>query len=161
MPHSPSPIGDSPADRPGRRAGEQDALAPPAAPLDGDRAPRGAGGSRDAPPGPSALFPSGSVPQIVGVHLHLERDGKVLLGLRHPDSAYAGGLWHFLAGHCETESATACLVREAYEEAGLVVDPAGPTPRRDGRGDRARSGRRRRPFAPRSSRPTLYASTRM
>ncbi|MGW3391288.1 NUDIX hydrolase [Streptomyces cinereoruber] len=124
MPHSPSPIGDSPAGRPGRRAGEQDAPVPPAAPLDGDRAPRGAGGSRDAPPGPSALFPSGSVPQIVGVHLHLERDGKVLLGLRHPDSAYAGGLWHFLAGHCETESATACLVREAYEEAGLVVDPA-------------------------------------
>ncbi|MER7914325.1 NUDIX domain-containing protein [Streptomyces sp. NPDC096068] len=73
---------------------------------------------------PPSSFPSGSVPQIVGVHLWLEHDGKVLLGLRHPDSAYAGSLWHFLAGHCETESATACLAREAYEEAGLVIDPA-------------------------------------
>ncbi|MFG2115712.1 NUDIX domain-containing protein [Streptomyces sp. NPDC048718] len=29
-----------------------------------------------------------------------------------------------IAGHCEAEAASACLVREAYEEAGLVVDPA-------------------------------------
>ncbi|MFK0103210.1 NUDIX domain-containing protein [Streptomyces sp. NPDC091040] len=68
--------------------------------------------------------PSGAVPNVVGVHLYLERDGQVLLGLRHPDSAYAGSTWHVLAGHCEAESATACLVREAYEEAGLVIDPA-------------------------------------
>ncbi|MGW4271701.1 NUDIX hydrolase [Streptomyces seoulensis] len=73
----------------------------------------------------SAAAPSGSVPNVVGVHLLLERDGQVLLGLRHPDSAYAGGSWHTLAGHCEAESATACLLREAYEEAGLVIDPAG------------------------------------
>ncbi|MFJ8731137.1 NUDIX domain-containing protein [Streptomyces bauhiniae] len=63
---------------------------------------------------------------IVGVHLYAEDDdGRVLLGLRHPDAAFAGSTWHFLAGHCERESAVACLVREAYEEAGLVVDPAG------------------------------------
>ncbi|WP_432086325.1 NUDIX domain-containing protein [Streptomyces sp. bgisy095] len=68
--------------------------------------------------------PAGTVPHIVGVHLHLERDGKVLLGLRHPDSAYAGNLWHALAGHLEAEAATAGLAREAYEEAGLVIDPA-------------------------------------
>ncbi|WP_308462491.1 NUDIX domain-containing protein [Streptomyces sp. INR7] len=61
---------------------------------------------------------------IVGVHLYLERDGKVLLGLRHPDCAYAGSTHHFLAGHCEQESAVSCLVREAQEEAGLVLDPA-------------------------------------
>ncbi|GHB07441.1 NUDIX domain-containing protein [Streptomyces termitum] len=73
--------------------------------------------------GPSAA-PSGTVPNVVGVHLYLERGGQVLLGLRHPDSAYAGGSWHVLAGHCEAEAATACLVREAYEEAGLVIDPA-------------------------------------
>ncbi|MFE0653386.1 NUDIX domain-containing protein [Streptomyces sp. NPDC059534] len=68
-------------------------------------------------------LPSGAVLNVVGVHLYLERDGMVLLGRRHPDSAYAGGSWHTLAGHCEAEAATACLVREAYEEAGLVIDP--------------------------------------
>ncbi|MET9778815.1 NUDIX domain-containing protein [Streptomyces sp. NPDC006367] len=71
-----------------------------------------------------AEAPSGTVPNVVGVHLYLERDGQVLLGLRHPSSAYAGGAWHVLAGHCEEEAATACLVREAREEAGLVIDPA-------------------------------------
>ncbi|MFI1450886.1 NUDIX domain-containing protein [Streptomyces virginiae] len=60
---------------------------------------------------------------IVGVHLYLERNGQVLLGLRHPDSAFAGSTHHFLAGHCEQESAVTCLVREAAEEAGLVIDP--------------------------------------
>ncbi|MFE7511555.1 NUDIX domain-containing protein [Streptomyces sp. NPDC057540] len=65
--------------------------------------------------------PPGTELHIVGVHLVLEQGGKVLLGLRHPDSAYAGGLWHVLAGHCEYEAATACLVREAHEEAGLVI----------------------------------------
>ncbi|GAA2630113.1 hypothetical protein GCM10010425_31200 [Streptomyces spororaveus] len=61
----------------------------------------------------------------IGVHLHLEDEhGRVLLGLRHPDVAYAGSSWHFLAGKCERESAVTCLVREAREEAGLVIDPA-------------------------------------
>ncbi|MCZ0983085.1 NUDIX domain-containing protein [Streptomyces diastatochromogenes] len=60
----------------------------------------------------------------VGVHLHLEdAEGRVLLGLRHPHSKYAGDTWHYLAGRCEQEPALACLVREAWEEAGLVVDP--------------------------------------
>jgi len=79
-----------------------------------------------APPAGStaAAAPAGTVPNVVGVHLYLEHDGRVLLGLRHPDAPYAGGSWHVLAGHCEAESATACLVREAYEEAGLVIDPA-------------------------------------
>ncbi|MFF3330583.1 NUDIX domain-containing protein [Streptomyces sp. NPDC002888] len=63
-----------------------------------------------------------TVPNVLGVHLYLERDGEVLLGLRHPDSAFAPLEHHFLAGHCEQESAVACLVREAQEEAGLVVD---------------------------------------
>ncbi|MEU0402080.1 NUDIX domain-containing protein [Streptomyces sp. NPDC006197] len=86
------------------------------APADGPAA-----GAGTAP----AKAPPGTVPNVVGVHLYLEQDGQVLLGLRHPDSAYAGGSWHVLAGHCEAEAATACLVREAYEEAGLVIDPAG------------------------------------
>ncbi|CAM5348275.1 NUDIX hydrolase [Streptomyces aurantiogriseus] len=62
-----------------------------------------------------------TVLNVVGVHLYLERDGKILLGLRHPDSSYAPSEHHFLAGHCEQESAVACLIREAKEEAGLVI----------------------------------------
>ncbi|MFB7939968.1 NUDIX domain-containing protein [Streptomyces sp. NPDC056049] len=68
--------------------------------------------------------PSGRLLHVVGVHLYLEHEGRVLLGLRHPNAPYAGGSWHALAGHCEAETATECLVREAYEEAGLVIDPA-------------------------------------
>ncbi|WP_274036476.1 NUDIX hydrolase [Streptomyces sp. MMBL 11-1] len=61
----------------------------------------------------------------IGVHLHIEdAEGRVLLGLRHPKSKYAGNTWHYLAGRCEQEPALACLVREAREEAGLVIDPA-------------------------------------
>lgn len=87
--------------------------------------PAGAGSRRPPHPrGPSAPAPSGdAVLNVIGVHLYLENaNGEVLLGLRHPDSAYAGSTWHFLAGHCERESAVACLVREAREEAGLVID---------------------------------------
>ncbi|MEU9416922.1 NUDIX domain-containing protein [Streptomyces sp. NPDC048272] len=60
---------------------------------------------------------------VIGVHLYLERDAKVLLGLRHPDSAFAGSTHHFLAGHCEHEPAIACIVREAREEGGLMIQP--------------------------------------
>ncbi|MFJ3212771.1 NUDIX hydrolase [Streptomyces flaveolus] len=69
--------------------------------------------------------PTGTELHIVGVHLYLEdAHGRILLGLRHPDSAYAGNVWHFLAGHCEREAAITCLVREAKEEAGLTIDSA-------------------------------------
>lgn len=80
--------------------------------------------------GPAVIPPvwdggSRTVLNGVGVHLHLEdAEGRVLLGLRHPRSKYAGDTWHYLAGRCEQESALACLVREAWEEAGLVIDPA-------------------------------------
>jgi 8-oxo-dGTP pyrophosphatase MutT (NUDIX family) len=61
----------------------------------------------------------------VGAHLYLEDEyGRVLLGLRHPDSAYAPGTWHFLAGRCEREPVLDCVVREAFEEAGLRIEPA-------------------------------------
>ncbi|MEU9456684.1 NUDIX domain-containing protein [Streptomyces sp. NPDC048277] len=64
-----------------------------------------------------------TVRNVIGVHLYLEDDhGRVLLGQCHPSSPYAGGMWHFLAGHCERESAIQCLIREAFEEAGLVID---------------------------------------
>ncbi|MFB6988727.1 NUDIX domain-containing protein [Streptomyces sp. NPDC056304] len=68
--------------------------------------------------------PKGTELHIVGVHLYLEdTHGRILLGLRHPDSAYAGNTWHFLAGHCEREEAVSCLIREAREEAGLIIEP--------------------------------------
>ncbi|MFC9131926.1 NUDIX domain-containing protein [Streptomyces sp. NPDC057099] len=68
--------------------------------------------------------PHGTVPNVIGVHLYLERpDGTVLFGLRHPDSEFAPSTWHLLAGHCERESATTCLIREAQEEAGLLIQP--------------------------------------
>ncbi|MEU6353610.1 NUDIX domain-containing protein [Streptomyces sp. NPDC047072] len=68
--------------------------------------------------------PPGTELHIVGVHLHLQDDqGRILLGLRHPDSTYAPDTWHFLAGHCERETAIDCLVREAREEAGLTIAP--------------------------------------
>ncbi|MFJ8547175.1 NUDIX hydrolase [Streptomyces sp. NPDC093586] len=73
-----------------------------------------------------AVWDGGSrtVLQGIGVHLHLEdAEGRVLLGLRHPDAKYAGDTWHYLAGRCEQESALACLVRETEEEAGLLIDP--------------------------------------
>jgi 8-oxo-dGTP pyrophosphatase MutT (NUDIX family) len=67
--------------------------------------------------------PHGTVLNVIGVHLYLERaDGTVLLGLRHPDSAFAPSTWHVLAGHCEQESAITCLIREAREEAGLHIE---------------------------------------
>ncbi|MFF9455919.1 NUDIX domain-containing protein [Streptomyces flaveolus] len=68
--------------------------------------------------------PPGTVLNVVGVHLYLERpDGTALLGLRHPDSAFAPSTWHVLAGHCEQESAITCLIREAHEKAGLQIQP--------------------------------------
>ncbi|MFD7999554.1 NUDIX hydrolase [Streptomyces mirabilis] len=66
--------------------------------------------------------PHGTVLNVIGVHLYLERpDGTVLLGLRHPDSPFVPSTWHVLAGHCEQENAIACLIREAREEAGLHI----------------------------------------
>ncbi|MEU8472688.1 NUDIX domain-containing protein [Streptomyces sp. NPDC029006] len=82
----------------------------------------------DSPPPPPRLLrdeaPKGTELHIIGVHLYLEdAHGRILLGLRHPDSAYAGNTWHFLAGHCEREDAVSCLIREAEEEAGLIIEP--------------------------------------
>ncbi|MER6915594.1 NUDIX domain-containing protein [Streptomyces sp. NPDC000594] len=62
---------------------------------------------------------------IVGGHLYLERGNRVLLGRRHPGSAFGGGLWHVLAGHVDDgEPVRDCVAREAFEEAGLLIDPA-------------------------------------
>ncbi|ASQ93238.1 methyltransferase, FxLD system [Streptomyces sp. 11-1-2] len=59
---------------------------------------------------------------IIGAHLVLLRDGAVLLGKRHPNSAFAPSTWHLPAGHREDmESAVTCMVREAEEETGLRI----------------------------------------
>ncbi|MFF5273732.1 methyltransferase, FxLD system [Streptomyces sp. NPDC000133] len=59
---------------------------------------------------------------IIGAHLILLRDGAVLLGKRHPNSAFAPSTWHLPAGHREDmESAVTCLVRETEEETGLRI----------------------------------------
>ena len=84
--------------------------------------------SDSTPPAHDRLLPGeapkGTEPHIVGVHLYLEdARGRILLGRRHPGSAFAPGQWHFLAGHCEREEAVDCLVREAEEEAGLGIEP--------------------------------------
>ncbi|WP_328971578.1 MULTISPECIES: NUDIX hydrolase [Streptomyces] len=74
--------------------------------------------------GPARVGGSRARLNVVGVHLYLQRkDGKILLGLRHPDVAFAGGHFHALAGHLETEGAMAGLIREAAEEAGLIIAP--------------------------------------
>lgn len=73
---------------------------------------------------PAAEAPAGTELHIVGVHLHLQDEkGRILLGRRHPDSSFAPGSWHFLAGHCEREPAVDGLLREAEEEAGLTIAP--------------------------------------
>ncbi|MEE1806876.1 hypothetical protein [Streptomyces sp. BE133] len=58
----------------------------------------------DGPPESALPLPGEAPPgtelHIVGVHLHLQDDqGRILLGLRHPDSTYAPETWHFLAVH--------------------------------------------------------------
>lgn len=71
---------------------------------------------------PPAEKPGGrACPNVIGVHLYVEHQGRVLLGLRHPDSPFGASHHHFLAGHCERESAITCLIREAREEAGLRI----------------------------------------
>ncbi|MFG3136578.1 methyltransferase, FxLD system [Streptomyces sp. NPDC048211] len=62
---------------------------------------------------------------IVGAHLVLIRDGKVLLGRRHASSAFAPSAWHLPAGHREAnEAAISCMIRETKEETGLAIDEA-------------------------------------
>lgn len=64
-----------------------------------------------------------SQPHFIGVHLVFEQAGQVLLQRRGDNAAFAPGTWHLPAGHCETEPAHACAVREAGEELGVVIDP--------------------------------------
>ncbi|MET8875316.1 NUDIX domain-containing protein [Nocardia sp. NPDC004604] len=61
---------------------------------------------------------------LVDVHILLVRGREVLLSRRRSADEF-DGLWHLPAGKLEAgESATAGAVREAYEEVGVVIDPA-------------------------------------
>lgn len=52
------------------------------------------------------------------------RDGKILLS-RRKNTGYADGMYSLPAGHVEDgESLTTCLVREAKEEIGVIIDPS-------------------------------------
>jgi SAM-dependent methyltransferase len=61
--------------------------------------------------------------EIVDVHLILRRGDEILLA-RRAGTGYADGLFNLPSGHVEDgEDVRAAVVREAYEEVGVVLDP--------------------------------------
>lgn len=64
----------------------------------------------------------------VAVHLLL-LDGTHLLLLRRHNTGFEDGRWGVPAGHLDGgETAVAAAVREAWEEAGVIIDPEHLTP---------------------------------
>ena len=62
---------------------------------------------------------------VVDVHVLLRRRGRVLL-LRRTGDVYASGQLCLPSGHLEAgESIPQAAVREAFEETGIALDPAG------------------------------------
>lgn len=59
---------------------------------------------------------------IPASYLFLRKDDKILL-LRRYNTGFEDGKYSMIAGHIEYgESAASCCIREAYEEAGIIVN---------------------------------------
>ncbi|WP_225727678.1 MULTISPECIES: NUDIX domain-containing protein [unclassified Nocardia] len=62
---------------------------------------------------------------LVDVHVLLIRGTELLLSLRRSADREFDGRWHLPAGKLESnESATAGAAREAFEETGVLIEPA-------------------------------------
>ena len=62
---------------------------------------------------------------IPAVYLILERDNKILM-LRRFNTGYCDGQYSLVAGHVDAgESVTTTMIREAREEANIVVELSG------------------------------------
>jgi len=60
---------------------------------------------------------------IPASYLYLERENKILL-LKRKNTGYQDGFYSLIAGHVEQgENFTDCLIREAREEAGIILEP--------------------------------------
>ncbi|MFI7316897.1 NUDIX domain-containing protein [Streptomyces venezuelae] len=96
----------------------------------GGRARRGRSVRRPARPSAGRCPMSGGERHTVPVDVHViavregEKGPQVLLS-RRSGTVYAAGHWHFPSGHVDGpfEDVVTALVRETYEETGLVVDP--------------------------------------
>ncbi|MFC8449162.1 NUDIX domain-containing protein [Kitasatospora sp. NPDC057223] len=76
---------------------------------------------KDTPHTSVSEVPAGPPTLIVGVHLVLVEDGRVLLGRRR-NTSYAENHWHTPAGHMEPgESVLRSMAREAEEELGITI----------------------------------------
>jgi 8-oxo-dGTP diphosphatase len=75
---------------------------------------------------PDATPASRPAPRV-GVGVIVQRDGRVLLGLR--SGSHGAGTWALPGGHLEFgETVAQCAAREVLEETGLVIDDVTPGP---------------------------------